>query len=180
MSGKASLINNLEELGLNLNEEEQVKVLERIVKLGDSKQVITPEDLPFIIADVMESRDVHLITLKNCYVSSGLDVESTASIRVDIEGEEYHSSGSGNGGIAAFINAILKILEQRDFQMPELVDFEVHIPRGGDTNALTEAIITWGMEGRKIKTRGVDSNQVLAAIKATMRMINMALQPEQG
>jgi D-citramalate synthase len=180
MSGKASLINNLEELGLNLSEEEQAKVLERIVKLGDSKQIITPEDLPFIIADVMESRDVHLITLKNCYVSSGLDVESTASIRVDIEGEEYHSSGSGNGGFAAFINAILKILKQREFQMPELVDFEVHIPRGGDTNALTEAIITWGIEGRKIKTRGVDSNQVLAAIKATMRMINMRLQSDQA
>ncbi|MCB1670901.1 MAG: alpha-isopropylmalate synthase regulatory domain-containing protein [Gammaproteobacteria bacterium] len=180
MSGKASLINNLEELGLNLSEEEQAKVLERIVKLGDSKQIITPEDLPFIIADVMESREVHLINLKNCYVSSGLDVESTASIRLDIEGEEYHSSGSGNGGFAAFINAIRKILDERNFRMPELVDFEVHIPRGGDTNALTEAIITWGMDGRKIKTRGVDSNQVLAAIKATMRMINMRMQSEQS
>ena len=180
MSGKASLINNLEELGLSLSAEEQAKVLERIVKLGDSKQVITPEDLPFIIADVMESRDAHVITLKNCYVSSGLDVESTASIRVEIEGEELHASGSGNGGFAAFINAIVKILDGRDFEMPELVDFEVHIPRGGDTNALTEAIITWGVEGRDIKTRGVDSNQVLAAIKATMRMINMRLQSDQG
>jgi len=176
MSGKASLINNLEELGLSLSEAEQAKVLERIVKLGDSKQIITPEDLPFIIADVMESREEHLITLRNCYVSSGLDVESTASIRVEIEGEQYQSSGSGNGGFAAFINAIARILEQRNFQLPDLVDFEVHIPRGGDTNALTEAIITWGMDGRKIKTRGVDSNQVLAAIKATMRMINMQLQ----
>jgi len=179
MSGKASLINNLEELGLSLSEQEQAKVLDRIVKLGDSKQVITPEDLPFIIADVMESRDAHVILLKNCYVSSGLDVESTASIRVDIEGEEFHSSGSGNGGFDAFINAIVKILDQRNFQMPELADFEVHIPRGGDTGALTEAIITWEIEGRDIKTRGVDSNQVLAAIKATMRMINMRLQSDQ-
>lgn len=180
MSGKASLVNNLEELGLSLSEDEQAKVLERIVKLGDSKQLITVEDLPFIIADVMESREVQLISLKNCYVSSGMDVESTASIRVELEGEEYHASGSGNGGFAAFINAIIKILEQRNFQLPELVDFEVHIPRGGDTNALTEAIITWGMDGRNVKTRGVDSNQVLAAIKATMRMINMRLQTEQG
>lgn len=178
MSGKASLINNLEELGLNLTEEEQARVLERIVKLGDSKQVITPEDLPFIIADVMESRDSHYVTLKNCYVSSGLDVESTASIRVDIEGEECQSSGSGNGGFAAFINAMVKVLEPRGFRMPELLDFEVHIPRGGNTNALTEAIITWGIGGRSLKTRGVDSNQVLAAIKATMRMINMQMQKQ--
>ena len=173
MSGKASLINNLEELGLSLSETEQAKVLERIVKLGDSKQVITAEDLPFIIADVMESRDVHLITLQNCYISSGMDVESTASIRVELKGEHYQSTGSGNGGFAAFINAISKILQQHDFEMLELIDYEVHIPRGGNTDALTECIITWGNGGRDIKTRGVDANQVLAAIKATMRMINL-------
>ena len=176
MSGKASLINNLEELGISLSEAEQAKVLDRIVKLGDSKHVITAEDLPFIIADVMESRDVHFITLQNCYISSGMDVESTASIRVDIEGVDHQSSGSGNGGFAAFINAITKILEKHDFEMPELIDFEVHIPRGGNTDALTECIITWKNGGRNIKTRGVDANQVLAAIKATMRMINLHFQ----
>jgi D-citramalate synthase len=175
MSGKASLKKNLKELGLSLSDEDQRKVLQRIVELGDSKQQITPEDLPFIIADVMESRDSHFITLKNCYITSGLDVESTASIRVDVGGEEFHGSGSGNGGFAAFINAMVKILKPHKFQMPELVDFEVHIPRGGDTNALTEAIITWGVKGKKFKTRGVDSNQVLAAVKATMRMINILM-----
>lgn len=175
MSGKASLKNNLKELGLSLSDDDQRKVLDRIVKLGDSKQQITPEDLPFIIADVMESRDTHTITLKNCYITSGLDVESTASIRVDIKGEEFQGSGSGNGGFAAFIHALEKILKKQKFQMPDLLDFEVHIPRGGDTNALTEAIITWGSKGKKFKTRGVDSNQVLAAIKATMRMINILM-----
>jgi len=176
MSGKASLKNNLDELGLSLSDEEQSRVLERIVKLGDSKQHITPEDLPFIIADVMESREGQALTLQNCYISSGLDVESTASIRVEVEGEQLQCSGSGNGGFAAFINALAKILQQHDFQMPDLADFEVHIPRGGDTNALTECIITWGAEGRNFKTRGVDSNQVLAAVKATMRMINLRWQ----
>lgn len=180
MSGKASLKNNLEELGISLSDEDQAKVLERIVKLGDSKQNITPEDLPFIIADVMESREFQYITLKNCYISSGMDVESTASIRVEIDGEELHSSGSGNGGFAAFSNAISSILEPRDFHMPTLVDFEVHIPRGGNTNALTECIITWDANSRKFKTRGVDSNQVLAAVKATMRMINLRIHAREN
>ena len=107
-----------------------------------------------------------------------MDVESTASIRVELRGEEFQSSGSGNGGFAAFINAISRILKKQQFQMPDLVDFEVHIPRGGNTNALTEAIITWSVKGRNFKTRGVDSNQVLAAIKATMRMINILMQAD--
>jgi D-citramalate synthase len=175
LSGKASLINNLDELGISLTEEEQAKVLQRIVKLGDSKHVITSEDLPFIIADVMESKEYHHISLLNCYINTGFDIDSTASVRVSIEGEEYQGSGSGNGGFDAFIDAIQKILETRDFEMPELVDYEVHIPRGGKSTALTECMITWEWQEQEFKTRGVDSNQVLAAVKATLRMINVRL-----
>lgn len=178
MSGKASLINNLDELGISLSEEDQAKVLQRIVKLGDSKQVITSEDLPFIIADVMESREYHHIELLNCYINSGLDVESTASVRVSINGTEHQGSGSGNGGFAAFMDAMEKILQSQNFVMPALLDYEVHIPRGGKTNALTECIITWQGAGKDLKTRGVDSNQVLAAVKATLRMINIKLHVE--
>jgi D-citramalate synthase len=178
MSGKASLLNNLEELGISLSEDDQAKVLKRIVKLGDSKQQITSEDLPFIIADVMESREYQHIELMNCYINSGMDVESTASVRVSIEGEEFQGSGSGNGGFAAFIDAIEKILQGKGFVMPALLDYEVHIPRGGKTNALTECIITWQGQGKDLKTRGVDSNQVLAAVKATLRMINIRLHNE--
>jgi len=179
MSGKASLKNNLDELGISLSEEDQAKVLERIVKLGDSKHIITAEDLPFIIADVMESREFHHITMLNCYINTGFNVESTASVRVDLQGEEYQGSGSGNGGFDAFMDAIARILEKKDFVMPELIDYEIHIPRGGQTSALTECIITWAGEEREFKTRGVDANQVLAAVKATMRMINIRLQASE-
>lgn len=176
MSGKASLKNNLDEMGISLSAADQAKVLERIVKLGDSKHVITSEDLPFIIADVMESREYHHITLLNCYINTGLNVESTASIRVDIQGKEYQSSGAGNGGFDAFMDAIARILKKKKVVMPQLLDYEVHIPRGGQTSALTECIITWAGDQREFKTRGVDANQVLAAVKATMRMINIRLQ----
>lgn len=172
MSGKASLANNLEELGLELSDEDQRKVLQEIVKLGDSKAIITADDLPFIIADVLESREYHYVELLNCYISSGLDVDSTASIRVLLNDTEHHASGSGNGGFAAFIDAMGKILQKHAFEMPPLLDYEVHIPRGGNISALTECIITWKVEERELKTRGVDANQVLAGVKATLRMIN--------
>ncbi|MGB0322629.1 MAG: alpha-isopropylmalate synthase regulatory domain-containing protein, partial [Pseudohongiellaceae bacterium] len=175
MSGKASLTNNLDELGIQLSDEEKAKVLERVVQLGDSKQVVTAEDLPFIIADVMESKEYHHITLLNCHINTGFKVASTASVCVDIEGEELQGTGSGNGGFDAFMDAIINILKRRDFVMPALVDYEVHIPRGGQTDALTECIITWQSGERDFKTRGVDSNQVMAAVKATLRMVNLKL-----
>lgn len=175
MSGKASLANNLEELGLVLSEDDQRKVLQEIVKLGDSKAVITSDDLPFIIADVLENREYRYIELLNCYISSGMDVDSTASLRVSVHNTIHNATGSGNGGFAAFIAAISQILDKLEFTMPALLDYEVHIPRGGNTSALTECIITWKIEDRELKTRGVDSNQVLAGVKATMRMINLRM-----
>jgi D-citramalate synthase len=175
MSGKASLANNLEELGLTLSAEDQRKVLQRVVELGDSKQIITVDDLPFIIADVLESREYNYVRLLNCSINSGLDVESTASIRLGIDGREFSGSGAGNGGFAAFMDAIGRILKTRKFKMPDLIDYEVHIPRGGNTSALTECIITWSDGERELKTRGVDSNQVMAAVKATLRMINIRM-----
>ena len=180
MSGKASIANNLEELGISLSPEDQAKVLERVVALGDSKHVITAEDLPFIIADIMESKEYQHIELHNCSINTGLDVDSTASVLVTIDGDEYQSSGAGNGGFDAFMDAIEKILNEKEFVMPLLADYEVHIPRGGKTDALTECIITWQTDDQEFKTRGVDSNQVLAAVKATLRMINVMLHAQAG
>ena len=179
MSGKASLSKNLEALGLNLSEENQKKVLARIVKLGDSKELITTDDLPFIIADVLESKNYHHIKLLNCSVTSGLNLKSTVSIRIDVDGEILHATGSGNGGFDAFIQAMNEVMASRNYVLPSLLDYEVRIPKGGRTNALTECVITWDCSGQEIKSRGVHSNQVFAGILATLRVVNLQLH-ERG
>jgi len=175
MSGKASLKKNLELLELDLSEENQKKVLARIVKLGDSKQTITTDDLPFIIADVLESKSYHHIKLINCSITSGLNLEATASLQVEVYGHSHIASGSGNGGFDAFIDAINKVMRLYDYSLPGLLDFEIRIPKGGHTNALTECVITWECEPQTRRTRGVHSNQVFAAVLAALRMINIQL-----
>jgi D-citramalate synthase len=180
MSGKASLAKNLEALGLSLSEENQQKVLARVVRLGDSKELITGDDLPFIIAEVLESKSYHHLKLLNCSITSGLDLESTVSIRVDVGGDIHQASGSGNGGFDAFIFAINQVMASKDYQLPTLLDYEVRIPKGGHTNALTECVITWDCGGQEYKTRGVHSNQVFAAILATLRIINLQLHEREG
>jgi len=175
MSGKASLKKNLELLDLNLSEENQKKVLAKVVQLGDSKQTITTDDLPFIIADVLESKDYHHIKLLNCSITSGFNLEATVSVRVDVKGEKHIASGSGNGGFDAFIDAINKVMKLHDYTLPALLDYEVRIPKGGHTNALTECVITWDCEQTTRRTRGVHSNQVFAAVLAALRLINIEL-----
>ena len=175
MSGKASLQKNLEMMDISLSDENTKKVLDRVVELGDSKKSITSEDLPFIIAEVLESRDYDHIKLLNCSVTSGLMLESTCSIKVQIDDEISLSAGIGNGGFDAFMDAIKKVVEKREIVVPELLDYEVRIPKGGKTDALTECTITWWDESGTLNTRGVHSNQVFAAMSATIRMLNIRL-----
>ena len=175
MSGKASLLKNLEKLGLDLPPEIQQKVLTKIVQLGDSKQTITPDDLPFIIADVLENDDYQHIQLIDCSITSELDSISTATVCVNIKDQEHSATGSGNGGFDAFFEAINKIMALHNYQLPELIDYEIRIPKGGHTNALTECLITWKCGEDVQKTRGVHANQVFASVLATLKIINIHL-----
>jgi len=175
LSGKASLAKNLERLDISLSEAHQRRVLQRIVELGDSKKSITAEDLPFIIAEVLESKDYNHAELLSCTVSSSLDLESTASLKVRLGDETYTAAGSGNGGFDAFNHALSKIVRRRGLTLPELTDYEVRIPKGGRSDALTECTISWATDQGELKTRGVHANQVFAAIAATMRMLNILM-----
>jgi len=175
LSGKASLKKNLEQLEMDLSDEDQKKVLARIVSIGDAKQTITTEDLPFIIADVLESKSYQHIKLLGCSINSGLDLPSTVSLRVDIKGDKHQATGAGSGGFDAFIDAIGKVLKHYDYQLPALADYEIRIPKGGHTSALTECVITWDCSGELRKTRGVHVNQVFAGIQATIKLINIQL-----
>jgi (R)-citramalate synthase len=177
MSGKASLQKNLEEIGISLSLEDQRRVLDRVVQLGDSKQRITTDDLPFIIADVLESNEYQHVILTHCDLNSEWNQQAYADIELEIDGKSYAANGAGNGGFDAFTSAVNSILTELGMQLPELLDYKVHIPRGGQTSALTEASITWQLDGKMktTTTRGMHANQVFAAIEATLRLLNRLL-----
>lgn len=180
MSGKASLAKNLEELGIVLSDTDQQRVLDRVVSLGDSKQKITMSDLPFIIADVLESHDFEYVSLVRCDLGSQWGQQATADIELDVESKKYSANGEGNGGYDAFMSALQTVSEQIGISLPKLIDYKVHIPRGGRTNALTEASISWELEGgKKITTRGTHANQVYAAIEATLKLVNMLIHNQR-
>jgi len=179
LSGRASLFKNLERLDIVLADADQERVLKRVIELGDAKKHITSDDLPFIIAEVLEGRGEEHVTLLNCFVTSGLDLNSTASIKIRIGNEVHIVSGIGNGGFDAFMAGLRKLQSKLQVPILNLSDYEVHIPEGGKTNALTESLITWETNGEPLRTRGVDANQVFAAIKATIRMLNIQIQRDK-
>ena len=172
LSGKASIDQNLEKLGLNLGKEEKKKLLKRIVELGDKKNTVTVEDLPFIVSDLLGTPEKNFYKIVNCKVSSGTDIKPSASFTLESNGKKFSESAVGDGGYNAFMNALAKVSKKAGIKLPALVNYEVKIPPGGKTDALVETIITWESNGKNFSTLGVDSDQVMAAVKATEKMLN--------
>ena len=173
-SGKANILKNLEALGLELDEESARKVTDRIIELGDKKELVTTEDLPYIIADVLRGgmqEDKVKILNYNLALAQGL--KPVAALKIEIDGKVYESFSWGDGQYDAFMRALLKIYREqlkRDF--PMLTNYSVTIPPGGRTDAFVQTIITWEWNGESFKTKGLDADQTEAAIKATVKMLN--------
>jgi D-citramalate synthase len=172
-SGKANIRKNLEEIGIELDYPSMRKVTERIIELGDKKETVTQEDLPYIIADVLRSKaiDEH-IKILNYSLSTANELKPVASLKIRIGDEIFEETSSGDGQYDAFMKALRKIYGRKEKSLPALLDYFVSIPPGGKTDALVQTVITWKL-GREFKTRGLDSDQTVAAIKATMKMLNI-------
>ena len=172
-SGKASIQKNLEELGIELDNESIRKITDRIVELGDKKENITTDDLPYIISDVLRNKVTdEKIKLLNYYICHARNLKPVSTVSLEIEGQVYEETSNGDGQYDAFMKAITRIYEKIKKPIPHLTDYIVTIPPGGKTNALVETAITWHYK-REFKTRGLDSDQTASAIKATMKMLNM-------
>jgi D-citramalate synthase len=172
-SGKANIKRNLEDLGITLDTDALKLVTERIIELGDQKESVTIDDLPYIISDVLKSESIEQkIKLKNYNMSHALGLKPVTNILIEIDGQEYEEFAAGDGQYDAFMNALKSIYNKLNKPFPELTDYMVTIPPGGRTDALVETVITWNLD-REFKTRGLDSDQTVAAIKATMKMLNI-------
>lgn len=178
-SGKANINKNLEELGIHLSPEQIKLVTKRIIELGDKKENVTTEDLPFIISDVLRggtnagSTTADNIHIVNYSLTLTRGLKPVATVRICIDETEYEETSAGDGQYDAFMKALWKIYEKLGKNHPLLVDYKVSIPPGGKTDALVEAVIVWNNNGQEIRTRGLDADQTEAAIKATVKMLNI-------
>jgi D-citramalate synthase len=173
LSGKASLEENLKKLNIQLTEEEKKAVLERIVELGDKKEIVTSSDLPFIISDILKTPFKKPIEIVDVLVSSGLKSTPMVVLKIRVKNKIFQETATGDGGYDAFMNALRKIFHKKlKLSLPKLEDYEVRIPPGGRTDALVETKIVWRKDNESFITIGVDSDQVMAAIKSTEKMLN--------
>jgi len=174
MSGKANIRKNLESLGINIDEASMEKVTQRIIELGDKKQLVSKEELPYIVSDVLkhDAQD-QPIKIVNYSLSLTHGLRPVATVKIDIDGKVYEQTAAGDGQYNAFTKALWKIYMQLNKPIPELLDYMVIIPPGGQTDALVHITITWKFNKKVFKTHGLDADQTEAAIKATVKMLNL-------
>ncbi len=173
-SGKANIEKNLQEMGLELNQEDLKKVTQRIIELGDQKELVSKEDLPYIISDVLNSNSYQeKITVESYVLTHSKGLKPSTTVAVKIDGELYEEHAYGDGQFDAFMNALHKLYKRKKITLPKLVDYAVRIPPGSNSDALCETIITWENTEKRFITRGLDSDQTVSAIKATQKMLNV-------
>ncbi len=180
-SGKANIEKNLQELGLTLNEEDLKKVTQRVIELGDKKETVTTDDLPYIISDVLTTKAHEEKIFVESYVlthAKGLRPSATIAIRINEHLFEEHAQGDGQ--FDAFMNALTMAYAKNSIQLPTLIDYNVRIAPGSSSDALCETTITWKTSERTFSTRGLDSDQTVSAIKATQKMLNIVLNGDSG
>lgn len=172
-SGKANIKKNLDELGIKLNEEELGVITSKVIELGDKKEKVTIEDLPYIISDVLDypTKKKNII-IESYVLTHAKTLRPSASLSLMINNKLYQESCSGDGQFDAFMNALKKIYSNQKRDLPKLIDYAVRIPPGSHSDAFCETTITWDTGIKKYKTRGLDTDQTVAAIKATEKMLN--------
>ncbi|MDH6534087.1 D-citramalate synthase [Parabacteroides sp. PM5-20] len=173
-SGKSNIRKNLEALGIDMDDDSMRKVTERITALGDKKEVVTQEDLPYIISDVLNqaTNEEEKIRIMNYSLSLAQGLRPVATVKMEINGQAYEEFSSGDGQYDAFVRAVRKIYTNLGRPFPMLTNYSVSIPPGGRTDAFVQTIISWNYAGVDFKTRGLDVDQTESAIKATLKMLN--------
>ena len=175
-SGKANIKKNLDKLGITLSDEDLKKVTNRVIELGDKKEKVTAEDLPYIISDVLNtSMRVERVLINSYVLKHTMGKDPSVYLELIIDNMIYSKTGIGDGQFNAFMNAVNEIYNENNTQIPDLVNYLVTIPRGSNSDALCETIITWSDNNGEFTTRALDSDQTVSAIKATEKMLNVII-----
>lgn len=178
LSGKASIDKNLEAMGLELDKEIRDKVLREVISRGDKKQKVTPEDLSFIIDDIMNKPNTKRLKINDYSITNHKNKSSEAEVTLLYDNKKLSGKATGKDGYSALLKAISKIMNDENINLPEILDYQVNISPGKKTNTQMETIINWKCE-TPLCTIGVASSQLESAINATEKMLNILIKINQ-
>ena len=165
-SGRAALKYRLHINGIDIEDEEKLdNIYKKFLQLADRKKEITDDDVLMIAgADTAETRAVKLIYLQ---VTTGMGVKSVASIGLDISGQQFEESSTGNGPVDAAIKAMKKIIRKQMI----LKEFTIQaISKGSDDVGKVHMQVEY--DGNVYYGFGANTDIVTASVEAYLDCIN--------
>ena len=164
-SGRAALNHRLELLGFNLDKEKLDKIYDEFLKLADKKKEIRDDDIALLVGDA--TRQERRIKLDFLQVVTGKNLVPMATVRIDIAGEKFDSTASGNGPVDAAIKAVKQIIHRQ----VTLDEFLIQaITRGSDDVGKVHMQVDY--EGNIFHGFGAHTDIITASVEAFLDAIN--------
>ena len=163
-SGRAALKHRMHVLGVELEKEALDKAYEAFLRLADRKKEITDDDVLMLAG---EHRQNHRIQVEYLQVTSGIGLQSVASIGLSIAGEKFEACASGNGPVDAAISAI-KIIIRRQMLVKE---FLIQAISKG-SNDVGKVHMTVEHDGRQYYGFSANTDIIAASAEAFVDAIN--------
>lgn len=164
-SGRAALKHRLHLLGVELEKEDLDKAYESFLKLADRKKDINDDDVLMLVGKHL-NKDAR-IKLDYLQVTSGIGLQSVASVRLDIASEKFEACASGNGPVDAAISAIKQIIHRHMVVKEFLIQA---ITKG--SNDVGKVHITVEYEGNSYYGFSANTDIVAASAEAFINAIN--------
>ena len=164
-SGHAALKHRLQVLGIELADDVLDKTYEAFLRLADQKKEITDDDILMLAG--ADRTAAHAIKLDYLQVTTGMGVRSVAAIGLNISGEKFEASASGNGPVDAAIKA-LKVIIRRKMTLKE---FTIQaISKGSDDVGKVHMQVEY--DGHLYYGFGANTDIVTASVEAYIDCIN--------
>ena len=164
-SGRAALKYRLHVLGIDLEEKRLDEVYEKFLKVADKKKDVTDDDI-LVLAGANRS-DAHKIKLDYLQVTSGVGVQSVASLGLNIAGEKFEACASGNGPIDAAVKALKNIIKRE----MTLKEFTIQaVSKGSDDLGKVHMQVEY--KGVSYYGFGANTDIIAASVEAYIDCIN--------
>ncbi len=172
-SGSAAVEAALAEFNYQPDEGQLKEILNRIKELGDKGMRITDADLMAVAEAVMAIESKPVLTMKQFTVVSGSNVIPTASVTLDVKGEEITSASTGAGPVDAAMEALKKsVAAVADIALEEYHVDAIH----GGTDALVDVTVRLSKDGKIITSRGARTDIIMASVEAVIAGMNRLLR----
>src|SRR5574344_236818 len=164
-SGRAALKSRLHALDVQVDQEKLDKIYEDFLKLADKKKDINDDDI-LVLAGADRTQN-HRIKLDYLQVTSGVGVQSVASLGLSISGEKFEACASGNGPVDAAVRALKNIIK-REMTIKE---FTIQaISKGSDDMGKVHMQVEY--KGHSYYGFGANTDIVAASVEAYIDCIN--------